>query len=261
MNRNSLQIVMIGAGNLSTHLSKRLQLSGHQIVQVYSRTLESATSLASKLQSKTTIDLSEIFPDADIYFICVSDKAVTEVLQKMNTQGKLIIHTSGSLDIDVLQPFSHRIGVFYPIQTFSKLKPVNFDKIPVCIEANSMEVKNLLIDLASQISGDVREINSLQRRYIHLAAVFASNFTNHLFALSNEILAKQGIEFNILHPLVIETVDKAIHYSPINVQTGPAIRNDENVMNKHLDMLSDSKELQKIYALLSENIYKYSTSN
>lgn len=253
-----LKIAIIGAGNLATRVSISLKEKNIDIVQVFSRTEKSASELALKLGCNYTVDPATITEDADVYLVSVSDSALSELLPKINFNNKLVVHTAGSVPMDILKEVSSNYGVFYPLQTFSKQRAIDFEEIPFCIEANSFENEKTLIGLASTLSDDVRIISSEQRKQIHLAAVFASNFVNHMFAVASKVLAQKGVPLDILYPLIDETVSKAKAIDPILAQTGPALRNDQNTMSEHLKMLSDDPELKDLYSILSKSILNFS---
>lgn len=249
-----MNIVFIGAGNLATNLSLTLKNAGYSILQVYSRTEKSAKELAEKLICDYTFDINNL-KKADVYFFAVRDNVIPQLLNQYNFDNKFIVHTAGSISIDVFKNRTKNYGVFYPLQTFSKYRKVDFENIPICIEANNLKSLQLLENIAKDISGDVRLINSEQRKIIHLAAVVACNFVNHLYSISADILNKGNIPFDILKPLIIETANKIIDNDPHNVQTGPAVRNDTQIIEKHLRMLDDDN-LKNIYRLISDDIFK-----
>jgi predicted short-subunit dehydrogenase-like oxidoreductase (DUF2520 family) len=253
-----IKIAVIGAGNLATRISISLKEKSIEFVQVFSRTEKSAFALAEKLECSYTVDPLVITKDADMYLISVSDSALSELLPKINFNSKLVVHTAGSVPMEVMKDSSANYGVFYPLQTFSKQRIIDFKSIPFCIEANSIENEKILVDLASELSDDVRMISSEQRKQIHLAAVFASNFVNHMFAVASKILAEKDVPFDILYPLIDETVSKAKEIDPVLAQTGPAIRNDQNTMDEHLKMLADDPDLKDLYDSLSKSILKFS---
>jgi len=248
------KIVIIGSGNVATHLGKTLCEKKHSIVQIYSKTLSNAKALAEKLHADFTDQIENVNRDADSYVIAVTDNAVEEVAHKINVNDKLIVHTSGSITMDILKNCSENYGVFYPLQTFTKEKQVVFSEIPICIEANSKKNEQTLSELAQSLSNSVHFINSEQRKIIHLAAVFACNFTNHLYGVAEEILSENEIPFEILKPLIAETTEKIKENSPKKTQTGPAIRKDEKVLKKHLEMLNNKPEWQELYSLISKGI-------
>lgn len=249
-----MNIVFIGAGNLATNLSITLKNAGYSILQVYSRTEKSAKELAQKLNCDYTFDINNL-QKADIYFFAVRDTVIPQLLNQYNFADKFIVHTAGSISIDVFKNTTDKYGVFYPLQTFSKYRKVDFKNIPICIEANNLKSLQLIENIANDISNDVRLINSEQRKTIHLAAVVACNFVNHLYSISADILNKGNIPFDIIKPLIIETAKKIIDNDPHNVQTGPAVRNDTQIIEKHLRMLDDDN-LKNIYQLISDDIYR-----
>ncbi len=258
MNANfKKSIVFFGAGNLATHLAKELQCAGHNILQIYSRTKESAKTLADKLNANYTTELNHIVNNADIYVLALRDNVIEEILNKYDFTGKFAVHTSGSVNINIFKNHTKNYGVFYPLQTFSKLRKVNFNNIPVCIEANNNINEKILVQIARKISNNVQIINSEQRKHLHIAAIFACNFVNNMYAISDEILRKNNISFDILKPLIIETAEKVLENKPNEVQTGPAVRNDRNLIKKHIDLLSYSPLSQKIYNFVSESIYEF----
>ena len=251
------KIVIIGAGNLATRVALELHNQGVEILQVFSRTVTSALTLAKMLGCGYVTKPDKITSEADIYLISVSDMALTDVLKQINFNNKLIAHTAGSIPMKDLASFSDNYGVFYPLQTFSKFRDVTFSRIPFCIEANSPENEQMLCDLASTISKDVRLINSEQRKQLHLAAVFASNFVNHMYAIASDLLQEKDIPFDIIRPLISETTSKIKNMTPRAAQTGPAVRKDKNVMNMHADMLSSNPKLKKLYGQISDSISEY----
>ena len=252
-----MRTVSIGAGNLSTHFSKALQDAGFEIVQVFSRTETSAKELARKLSVPYTTHVSHIVDDASLYIISVSDDAIELLSERLAQVSGLVAHTSGSVPMDVFAGKITDYGVLYPLQTFSKSRPVEFSEIPIFIEANTQDNLQILHQVADAVSRKVYHASSVERRQLHLAAVFGCNFVNHLYHLSVQIAHQAGFDFSVLSPLILETAHKAlVTDNPVEVQTGPAVRNDEKVMRQHLEMLSSRPEWKEIYAILSENIRK-----
>ena len=248
------KIVIIGAGNVATQLGKTLKKSSYSILQVYSKHNSSASNLAKSLTCDYTTNPQQLNLTADIYIIAVNDDAIIEVVQQLTLKDKIVVHTSGSVEMDVLKPLTKNYGVFYPLQTFSKTNKVDFKTVPICLEASNTSSFKTLDLIAKSISTDVQKINSSQRKTIHLAAVFACNFSNHLYSIASSILESNNISFDILKPLIEETANKIKKGAPAEMQTGPAIRNDKKTMDKHLVMLSDNKEYQQLYKLLSKSI-------
>jgi predicted short-subunit dehydrogenase-like oxidoreductase (DUF2520 family) len=249
-----MNISFVGAGNLAVNLAKALYKSGHNIIQIYSRTEESAKSLADKVNAKATIEMKKINREADLYIFSVSDSILAELTLSFLHKDKLCVHTAGSIPMSVFGNDYENAGVFYPLQTFSKSKEVNFNEIPICVEAKTSTLKRTLIELGSTISDDLRLIDSKQRQAIHLSAVFSCNFTNHLMHVADSLLADSEIDFDILLPLIRETLSKLNHMKPKDAQTGPAVRKDMNVIDKHVSELTSKPEFQKLYMVLSNSI-------
>ncbi|SDG48716.1 Predicted oxidoreductase, contains short-chain dehydrogenase (SDR) and DUF2520 domains [Pedobacter terrae] len=249
-----MKIVLLGSGNVATHLAKALKVEGEDVVQVYSPNLNHAKLLAGAIEADGINDLNEVEQYADLYIISVKDDAIESIARSLSNVTGLVVHTSGTTDINILSSQVRKAGVFYPLQTFSKDKEVSFENIPICIEANGEIQLAILKNLAAKMSRKVHELNGEKRKILHLAAVFACNFPNHLYALANKILNQNGLDFDIIRPLIAETADKVMSNLPENVQTGPAIRADENTLTTHLSMLTDMPELQNIYQTLSNSI-------
>lgn len=241
---------------MATHLANAFRDSGKYVVQVFSRTEKSAKELAQKINCSYTTSLSDIYPDADLYVFSVADHALSEYVEKFPHKNVFIVHTSGSLGIDVLNGKSCSTGVFYPLQTFSMEVAVDLSDVPVCIEAENTNDLLLLKGLAEKITTEVHIVSSSQREQLHLAAVFACNFTNHMFAIADDILQRSNLSFDILKPLIRETTSKIKYNKPVHVQTGPAVRNDSLIVNKHIDNLSQLPDYQKMYTFISESIIK-----
>lgn len=250
-----MNIVFIGAGKLATHLAIELTKHSFKIQQVYSRTDSSAQELANKVCSKATSDIKQIDIDADIYIFSVKDSALPTLLSEMPANNGLWLHTAGSINADIFINYTNRYGVIYPFQTFSKERQIDFRRIPVFVEANNESDLRLLHDVCLQISDKVYTLSSEKRQYLHLTGVFACNFVNHMYAISQHILENEDIPFDTLLPLIDETASKVHTLSPQEAQTGPAIRYDENVIQKHIDLIADS-DLKEIYSLISKNIHK-----
>lgn len=251
-----MRITLIGSGNVATHLAAALKNAGHRLAQVYSRNMHNAALLAYHVGASAIDNLADISPETDLFIISIKDDAIAEIVPHLSTFNKLIVHTSGAVDLQTLLNYTANAGVLYPLQTFSKTKEVNFWDVPMCIEGVTELITKNLEDLARTISNNVYRVNSAQRKVLHLSAVFACNFTNHLYNISQQLLAKHGMSFDMLRPLIAETADKIKAHSPADVQTGPAIRNDEQTMQAHLQMLNADANLQQIYTLLSQDIIK-----
>ena len=247
---------MIGAGNLATNLGKALFRAHHEIVQVYSRTEASASALASVLQCSHTTEVEQVEKQADAFIVAVKDAVLPSLAEALHKgrERQLFVHTAGSMPMDILP--SERRGVFYPMQTFSKNKEVDFSVIPCFVEASNEEDKVLLTELGKTISDSLYELESENRKYLHLAAVFCCNFANHCCTLGAKLLKEHGdLPFSVMLPLISETANKLYAMSPKEAQTGPAVRWDENVIEKQKQLLADTPELQRIYELLSLSIH------
>ena len=251
-----MRITIIGSGNVATHLAAAFKNAGHRIVQVYSRDLQNAALLAYHVGAEAMDDLEQITPDTDLFVISVKDDAIESVAKALTKFEKLIIHTSGATDLHILLNLTHNAGVFYPLQTLSKNKEVDFLTVPLCIEGADENITKQLIELAQTISNNVYRVNSAQRKVLHLAAVFACNFPNYLYNIAQQLLAEHDMGFEMLRPLILETAQKVQTHLPGEVQTGPAIRNDENTMAAHVQMLNNEPDLKTIYSLLSQEIIK-----
>ncbi len=251
-----MNIVLIGSGNIASTWGKALAALGHRITQIYSHTLANAQALANSLSSQAISDLKELDLTAELYIVAVSDAAIPSVVEQIpgNLTG-LIIHCSGASDLQVLSKFN-RFGVAYPIQSFSKTVAIDFAKIPFGIEANTAEDETLLQRLFSELSTHVFACSSEQRLAIHLGAVLVNNFSNALYQMAYELLAQKNLSFDLLRPIILETAEKVQNRIPKDVQTGPAIRNDDGTINKHLQFISDNPEWQSIYQQITSLIKK-----
>ena len=249
-------IVILGAGNVATHLSVALKNAGFEIKCVYSKTIEAAKILALKVDSHYTNDIKHIPVEADLYIVAVKDEIIKVVIEHLELKYGVVVHTAGSISIDIFKGRFENCGVFYPLQTFSKNREIDFSVVPICLEASNKTLENKLFDLAKCLSKNVSIVDSYKRKKLHLAAVFACNFANHMYSVATNILKDTDLSFELLKPLIDETAQKAIDKDPISAQTGPAVRNDHNVIHEHLEMLKDYPEFEKIYKFVSESIYK-----
>lgn len=256
-----MKIILIGAGNVATHMGKALLNNGHDILQVYSRTMESASALATSVGATPVTDLSGISNDADVYIISVKDSVLTELLPKVcpGKESKVFLHTAGSMPMDVFRGMAHHYGVLYPMQTFSKSKDVDFSTIPCFIEACDEYAGKVIGKLADTLSRRVFPLSSEDRKYLHLSAVFACNFVNHCYAVSAEILSQHGIPFDVMLPLIDETAQKVHELSPLEAQTGPAVRYDENVIRQQAQLLRNNLLLKDLYERMSIDIHGMET--
>ncbi len=256
----SLKVVFIGAGNLASQLSKAIQNNGFKIIQVYSRSKKSATELAEILSVSYTTNIKEIDKNADIYFIALKDSVIKEVLAQIDFQNKLIVHCSGSLPLSVLTDYSDNCGVFYPLQTFTKSRFVDFSEIPVFIESEKKENEELLKSIAEKVSEKVENMGSEQRKILHVSAVFACNFVNYMYTVAADILKSNNISFDVIKPLILETARKVQEMEPVLAQTGPAVRFDENVINEHLKELENFGDYHELYKSISKRIFEHHKS-
>ncbi|MFD2163929.1 Rossmann-like and DUF2520 domain-containing protein [Paradesertivirga mongoliensis] len=248
-----MRITLLGSGNVATHLGKAFKQAGHEIVEIWSRTPANAKTLAIELSTRYCGEMSLLSPNAEIYIISVSDDSIREVSAKFPFRDKILIHTAGTSELNI----PGLSGVFYPVQTFSKQSPVDFSNIPIAVEGINPEVSGKLLELAGTISTKVSEISSQQRKTLHLAAVFACNFSNHLYAIADKILQSDGLEFEMIRPLIMETAKKIQTHSARSVQTGPAIRNDQITLRKHLEFLENNPALRDLYERLSQSIINF----
>lgn len=245
-----IRITLIGSGNVAQHLIKAFAKSEVvEIVQVFSRKKE---TLASLIDFDKIVNDYESLKEADLYIIAVSDKAISEVSKQLSFQNRVVVHTSGAASLDVLDP-KNRKGVFYPLQTFSKNKEIDFSTIPMCLEAENTFDFRVLETVAKSISNAVFAINSDQRKALHVAAVFVNNFTNHLYQIGQEICDEHKVPFEVLKPLIQETAEKINTLTPIDAQTGPAKRHDSTTIDAHLEYLSNENQ-KNIYKILTQSI-------
>ncbi|MCA5006528.1 Rossmann-like and DUF2520 domain-containing protein [Sphingobacterium bovistauri] len=251
-----MNAVIIGSGNIATHLAKTLYTAGHTISQVYSRTLANAQALANVVNSDCINDLSKILLDADLYILSVSDSAIPEITNNLNKNIKgIIVHTSGATDMNILDEFEN-YGVVYPPQSINKDIDTDLNLIPFAIEANTFKNEEMLLQLIKTIASKSFYCNSNQRLALHLSAVIANNFSNALFQISKDILDNANLDFELLKPIILETAIKVQNHLPETTQTGPARRADYNIIDKHLQFLSQFPEESKIYQILTDFIIK-----
>ena len=245
-----LKVAVIGSGNVAQHLIRAFgNAPGINLVQAWARHPEKLDSLLPA--HKVISDMAKL-ADADIYVIAITDDAIAEVSGLLPFKGRLVVHTSGSVAMEQLDGRNRR-GVFYPLQTFSKSREVDFTKIPLCLECEQEADYKTLEQLAAAISPLCYRIDSKQRQALHVAAVFVNNFTNHLYAIGNDICMGNNIPFSILKPLIQETAAKVLELSPMQAQTGPAVRHDEKTIEKHLQFLGDDNQ-KTLYKLLTQSI-------
>jgi predicted short-subunit dehydrogenase-like oxidoreductase (DUF2520 family) len=251
-----MKIALIGAGNVATCLGPRLKEAGHEITAVYSRTVESARILADRLGATFTTDLKAV-PASDAAIVMLKDDALKELAPAIadSLKDSLLLHTAGSVPMDIWYTAgAMKYGVLYPMQTFSKTSVIDWSQVPLFIEGSSDQTLNSIKELALTVSPDVTVLSSEGRKKLHLAAVFACNFSNHMYAIAEQLLAAEGVPFRVMLPLVRETARKVETMSPEDAQTGPAIRGDRKVMDQHLELLKDYPEYAELYRLISTDI-------
>jgi predicted short-subunit dehydrogenase-like oxidoreductase (DUF2520 family) len=248
------KVVILGAGRLAVNLSIAIHMKGYAITEVYNRTASKGISLARRIGSKYVQQPEMISTDADLYILAVSDAAIPDLLSRISISGRLIVHTSGTVEMDILKKVSPDYGVVYPPQTFTGRKLLGFRKVPLCIEANSEKNLALLRTFAESLSENVYTIGSRQRRILHLSAVFAGNFTNFMIAVSQELLLENGMDFKILEPIIRQTAGNASSGDVFKLQTGPAVREDMQTIAEHLELLSNHPGYRDIYELITRNI-------
>ncbi len=251
-------IVLAGAGLVAGQLGARLQAKGLPVAQVISRTPARAEALGQKLQIPWSTDWSAVRPDADWVLMAVSDDAIGPLAAELAraAPGALLTHTSGATPGAVLAPYAKRYGVFYPLQSFSASHAPVWSKIPFCLDAASPDDLIFLKKMARKIGRLVYTVDDAQRAVLHAGAVFANNFTNRCFVIAEKILKEANLPFNMLHPLMEETLVKALRDGPLKSQTGPARRADQATMARHLALLAENPEWQAIYQALSDDIHR-----
>jgi predicted short-subunit dehydrogenase-like oxidoreductase (DUF2520 family) len=245
-----IKVVLIGSGNVAQHLiSSFVNSKNIDLVQVFSRQKEAVSHLIESIKiTNSRADLVQ----ADLYILAVSDDSIAEVSSQLPFENRLVVHTAGSVSMDLLDKKNSK-GVFYPLQTFSKNRMVDFREIPICLETEFDADFEILEKVAKVLSNQVFKINETQRQVLHVSAVFANNFVNHLYQISNAICAENNIPFEVLKPLILETANKVMTLSPSEAQTGPAIRNDTQTIERHLSFLTNENQV-KIYKTLTQSI-------
>lgn len=253
-----MRIVLIGAGRIAWHLGKRLKGKSLPVAQVINRSGARAQALAQALDADWSDDYTDALPDADWIILAVRDDAIEAVAAALSAHAPnaLVTHTSGATPGAILKPYFERHGVFYPLQSFSLERMPVWSKIPFCVDAATPEDVVFLKKIAKTIGNLVYQVNDRQRAVLHVAAVFANNFANHCFTLSEKILEEADLPFEMLHPLMEETLAKALQDSPAKMQTGPAVRGDEETIRRHLSLLANHPEWQTLYANLSQSIQR-----
>lgn len=254
----SRNIALIGTGNVASRLGHAFKRSGNRLVMLLGRNKEKVERLAFELGCPHSIDLHSIPEETDVVIIAVKDDAIAEVADKLLCPGKIVAHTSGSVPMTALGDCSDRVGVFYPLQTLHRDMDIDMRQVPFCIEANTNWNEGVLMELARTISTNVQLIDSEQRKVVHLAAVLACNFSNHCYAMAEQVLGKANVSLDILKPLIQQTAANILKASPSALQTGPAIRGDDEVMRQQAEMLQLlAPDLSEIYELMSRHIQSH----
>lgn len=250
-------VAVVGAGNLAWHLAPALDNAGYPIRELFNRNARSARQLASRLYQASVMTAPDFTgSDVDVVILAVSDDAIEHVAAEIAVPGDmLVVHTSGSTPMRVLEVTgSQNIGVLYPLQTFSRAMKMNFDDVPLFIEGSNPRVEQVLADMGRALSSTVAVVSSQKRLALHVAAVFASNFTNHMVATAFELMEDNGLDPEWLKPLIAETLNKSLEAGPTQAQTGPARRGDLGILRRHAEFLKNDQRLREIYSLISQHI-------
>ena len=253
------RFTIVGSGNIASWFAYVIHKNGGKIEQIFSRKLKNAQALASLYQSEATDKIECLKQDSDVYLFAINDNAYLSVLEMLTFKPQLAVHTAGSVSQHIFDGYAERYGVIYPYQSISKNADFSDILVPLCIESSDEETENQLFQLGKVWADDVALIDECQRAYLHLAAVFACNFVNAMYGIGYDILEKENINPNILWPLLENTLNKIKEISPIEAQTGPAMRNEQITMKKHLDLLDD-EALKEIYSIISKRIIKQTLS-
>jgi predicted short-subunit dehydrogenase-like oxidoreductase (DUF2520 family) len=249
-----MKIAMIGSGNIATFFGMKLKKAGYTFTQVVSATLAHAQILAGKLECDYTDNITQLSQDADVYFFAVKDDVLLEFANNVKLADKLVIHTAGSIQLNELKSISSSISCIWSLYSIQKDNLPSSTQIPLIINYTDKSVQKIVLQLAHTISDKIYELDDHQKSITHLAAVFANNFSNHLFTLTHQILEKENIPFEIMLPIIHNTVEKLAHTLPAQNQSGPAIRHDEKTIHKHLQLLADNPQLSQIYELMTKSI-------
>ena len=255
-------ITIVGAGNVGQHLAHRLHACGHSLRQIFSRTPAKAARIAAVVGARGISRLQDLTPDADLYILAITDDALSEVTEKiafLNAHQKIVVHTSGSVSSTVFKDHFDRYGIFYPLQTFSAAKPVDFNQLPFCIYGSQATIQTDLMALARSICPNVYAIDDAQRGILHVAAVLVNNFTNRLYAMAHHICQDHELPFELLLPLIRETVRKIADTPPDQVQTGPAMRGDQQTIDRHDRFLEQYPDYQALYRLFTVQLQAMAT--
>lgn len=251
------KIAILGAGNVAWHLAPALEEAGHQITEVYARSLQNAKQITERVytaEAKDDLDFTE--SEAQLFILAVKDDAIPEIADSVILpEESILVHTSGSMPLDVLGYSSATYtGIFYPLQSFTKGQKMDLSEVPFLLESDDQEVMLRIKKLAKSLSNNVYVVRTKDRKAVHIAAVFASNFSNHMIRIAGEIMRRQGLDFDMIKPLIIETISKSLEIGAKRAQTGPAIREDFEVMEDHYRFLNYNEQVAEIYRLISQDI-------
>lgn len=255
-----MKVSFIGSGNVATHLAKACVDNGIRIQEVYSSTFDHAAALAKNCNAIAVTSINDLKDDVDLLIVSINDNSLSKIAKTIEKLKCPVIHTAGSTSIEIIKSPHHAYGVVYPLQTFSKSKTVNIKDVPFFIEANAPELSEKLNSMVSAWGANAQYANSEQRLNLHIAAVFACNFSNHMYSIAEELMHKHQLDFNLLKPLILETAHKIENLSPNAAQTGPAKRKDTQTIEKHLASLGHENRLFELYKAISEDIAKSQNS-
>ncbi|MDR2010150.1 MAG: DUF2520 domain-containing protein [Bacteroidales bacterium] len=251
------KIIILGTGNVATNFVCALKGTDVKVAQIYDRHIEKAGKLAKEINAEAISSIKDIDTDIDACFFMLSDTGIIETVGQMKKNNKILVHTAGSLSMNIFKSKTDNFGVFYPFQTFTKEMPIDFSNVPACLEASNRATFNFLKEIAEKLKCKVYEINEEKRQYLHLSGVFACNFMNHCIFLGNKVLEDHGIDREIIKPLLEQSFKKILAIGAEKSQTGPAKRNDKVIIDKHLELLKDDKRMSDIYKILTESIMNF----
>ena len=254
-------ITILGSGNVGSHLAKAFHHAGYQILQIWSREYDHAEQLANQVFAEPVNKLSLLYPTADVVVIAVADDALFDLALDLRMRDSLVLHTAGAVSMKVLQPISRRHGVLWSPQTFIRDVAMDYASLPFCIEGSNDTVTQQIKDYLSPVSNHIYTIDSTQRQWLHLAAVMVNNFGNAVNALAQDLLHRQDIPFEILHPLITMTADKIRQGGLWQQQTGPARRQDQRTIDSQRRLLANDEKLLKLYDLMTELIQSHTLQN
>lgn len=251
-----MKIVFVGSGNVAHFFAQRLQFRGHEISQIYSRTKENGLALSRITHAEVTDDLNQIKTDADVYILAIKDDALEEVAATLRLNNKVAIHCAGALPVNILEQTTPNCAVIWTLYSVKKNNLPTLPDVPLVVEASNPHTKEIALELARDISDRVVEANYAQRAWLHLNAVLVNNFTNHLLAIAETICKTQNLPFDILYPIIQQTIAQVKISSAVQHQTGPALRHDSATIRKHQSLLQEHPEWQALYSALTASIQK-----